>query len=588
MSEDYLDALSTFAIESSHAQTVEDVLWLLTNEIVASLGFEDCVVYLTDDSGCHLQQVAAYGNKSSQPLVVDNPITLAFGQGITGRAALLQHPVMVNDVRLDTDYVVDDQPRLSELAVPIVVATRTIGVIDSEHSRANFYTRRHQQTLEALASIIAAKYQQAGLLHELKRSEEAALFAAAHDPLTGLANRSQFMVWADQCLHKRSNSKVYLAMIDLDRFKSVNDRYGHEAGDRLLKEVARRFKIILPSTIQVARLGGDEFALLSEDDNLDGLAIGQLITECFQDPIDLTVDLVLVGVSIGLALLDEHTAKTSHWLRRADAMLYRQKAVGQSGFMIYPEREGDKVPLEVVIHTELADVLDSKQFDMALQPIVDIDRGVVIGFESLIRWNHPAYGFIAPDQFIPVAERSGLIRALDLCVIEKVAEMFHTIDTSQYISINLSPASLSLLSENEVLMNLAKREGPRLCVEVTERSMVANFELASAGLTALRNLGVKVFLDDFGTGYSSLSYLHKLPVDALKIDRSFVANLAPDTKEASVVRTIFALASSLKLGVIAEGVELDQQAKYLMSMGVTAAQGYLLGRPQLVNPQHWG
>lgn len=580
MSQDYLGALSRFAIESAHVQTVDDVLWLLTNDIVATLGFEDCVVYLTDGAGSHLKQVAAFGNKSTQPQVIDNPITLEFGQGITGRAALLQRTMLVDDVRMDADYVLDDEQRLSELAVPILVGGQTIGVIDSEHSRPHFYTKRHQQTLEALASIIAAKYQQASLIEELKRSEKTAIYAASHDSLTGLANRAQFLLWAENALQAHDKSKSYLAMIDLDRFKSVNDRYGHEAGDKLLCAVSQRFQEALPQEVRVARLGGDEFALLVECATTTAEELGHTVVRCLEQPIDLQVDRVMVGASVGIAGLDDRVEKVSQWLRRADAMLYQQKTLGVSGVMVYPERQGEGVPVEVVIHTELAGLIDSKGFGIVLQPIVRLSDSTVLGFEALIRWNHPIFGEIGPDQFIPVAERSGLIRRLDNCVIEDVAKLFDVIEKHQYISINLSPASLSMLEQNETLMALADRVGERLCVEVTERSMVANFELASVGLEYLRSKGVKVFLDDFGTGYSSLSYLHKLPVDTLKIDQSFVKNLGPNTTEESLVRTILALATSLDLSVVAEGVETDEQRRHLIALGVPKAQGYFFGRPK--------
>lgn len=234
-----------------------------------------------------------------------------------------------------------------------------------------------------------------------------------------------------------------------------------------------------------------------------------------------------------------------------------------------------------MIHTELSRVIDAKTLDIALQPIVAMDTSEVLGFEALVRWSHPTYGSIRPDQFIPVAERSGLIRLLDTCVVEKVGELFRVIGDQQYISINLSSASLSMLERNQALMTLAERVGPRLCVEVTERSMVANFELAAQALQRLRALGVKVFLDDFGTGYSSLSYLQKLPVDTLKIDQSFINSLSENTPEESLVRTIAALAASLDLDVIAEGVETAEQQGQLQALGLRKAQGYLYGKPEL-------
>ena len=575
----YLEALSRFAVAAASVQRVEEVLWLLTDEIVADLGFEDCVVYLADEKREILRQVAAFGQKSPSPHVISNPIELRFGQGITGRAASTAESILVNDVRKDPDYVIDDQARLSELAVPIVVEGQVIGVIDSEHSELNFYTQEHQFTLEALASLIGAKYQQARLLTQLKRSEAEALYTAAHDSLTGLPNRAQFLKWIQAKLSLRGAS--VLVLLDLDRFKVINDRFGHEAGDDLLIAVARRFKGAIPTNAKLARLSGDEFACLIEGEVDEAKSIVNTMLASLEEPIQLKADRVNIRASAGMAMMDAMISDASSWLRRADAMLYQQKATRESGLMVYGEDLHANLSLQSELDVEIETAIAEKQFRVALQPIVRLRDGCAVGAEALIRWIHPNHGFIPPNDFIPSAERSGQVKGIDSCVVDLVGQCFQRDDSDSYISINLSPASLSVLNDDAVLHRLAERFGSRLRVEVTERAMIANFELAAAGLEHLRSRGVRVLLDDFGTGYSSLSYVHRLPVDALKIDQSFVARLGEDKRSESLIRMITALADSLSLDVIAEGIETEQQRDLLKGLNVEFGQGYLFGKPAL-------
>ena len=576
----YLQALSRFAVAAAGVHRVDEVLWLLTDEIVAELGFEDCVVYLADEKRETLRQVAAFGQKSPSPHVISNPIELRFGQGITGRAAAIAKSILVNDVREDPNYVVDDQARLSELAVPIVVEGQVVGVIDSEHSELNFYTQDHQFTLEALASVIGAKYEQAKLVTQLRRSEAEALYAASHDPLTGLPNRAQFLKWLDAKLNLAKGSSV-LVLLDLDRFKVVNDRFGHTVGDELLVAVAERLKRAIPTNAKLARLSGDEFTCLIEGNVTEAKAITQSMLDSLKQPIELKADLVNIRASAGLAQMDPTMGDSSSWLRRADAMLYQQKGVGESGLMVYGEHLRTNLGFQSELEVEIETAIAQKQFRFALQPIVSLEDGCTIGAEALVRWIHPKHGFIPPNDFISSAERSGHVKGIDGCVVDLVRDWFEHNDSESYISVNLSPASLSVLNDDTTLHCLSEEFGPRLRVEVTERAMIANFELAAAGLEHLRSHGVKVLLDDFCTGYSSLSYVHRLPVDALKIDQSFVARLGEDTRSESLIRMIIALADSLSLDVIAEGIETEHQRALLKSLNVEFGQGYLFGKPVL-------
>ena len=262
-------------------------------------------------------------------------------------------------------------------------------------------------------------------------------------------------------------------------------------------------------------------------------------------------------------------------------MLYQQKGLGESGLMVYGEHLRTNLGFQSELEVEIETAIAQKQFSVALQPIVRLADGSAVGAEALVRWIHPNHGLIPPNDFIPVAERSGQVKGIDGCVVDLVRDWFEHNDSERYISVNLSPASLSVLNDDTTLHCLAEEFGPRLRVEVTERAMIANFELAAAGLEHLRSHGVKVLLDDFGTGYSSLSYVHRLPVDALKIDQSFVARLGEDTRSESLIRMIIALADSLSLDVIAEGIETEHQRALLKSLNVEFGQGYLFGKPVL-------
>jgi diguanylate cyclase (GGDEF)-like protein len=398
--------------------------------------------------------------------------------------------------------------------------------------------------------------------------------------LTGLPNRAQFLKWLDAKLNLAKGSSV-LVLLDLDRFKVVNDRFGHTAGDELLVAVAERLKRAIPTNAKLARLSGDEFTCLIEGNVTEAKAITQSMLDSLKQPIELRADLVNIRASAGLAQLDPTMRDSSSWLRRADAMLYQQKGLGVSGLMVYGEHMVTQLGLQSELEAEVEMAIAQRQFRFALQPIVSLKDGCTIGAEALVRWIHPKHGFIPPNDFIPSAERSGHVKGIDGCVVDLVRNWFERNDSERYISVNLSPASLSVLNDDTTLHCLAEEFGPKLRVEVTERAMIANFELAAAGLEHLRSRGVKVLLDDFGTGYSSLSYVHRLPVDALKIDQSFVARLGEDKRSESLIRMITALADSLSLDVIAEGIETEHQRDLLKSFNVEFGQGYLFGKPVL-------
>ncbi|NCG36712.1 MAG: diguanylate cyclase, partial [Actinobacteria bacterium] len=304
----YARAVIEFTKAVIDTESVEEVLWLLTDDIVQDLGFEDCVVYLMDEVRSKLVQRAAYGNKKSGNAEVLNPIELDLGEGITGRCAAEQQPILVNDVSKDPSYVRDDKVRMSELAVPILSGGAVIGVIDSEHSSKNFYNSQHVATLKALSSIITTRYENSRALRDLRESEAKLRHLANFDPLSKLPNRHNFMdtlATAARRCDEGELTSIAVLILDLDRFKLINDAYGHAAGDELILWASEKFRDVLPESMFLARLAGDEFAVLVTDHfSVGPVAVGEMLLAALDSPISLTTSDVRISVSIGGA---QHT-----------------------------------------------------------------------------------------------------------------------------------------------------------------------------------------------------------------------------------------------------------------------------------------
>lgn len=417
-----------------------------------------------------------------------------------------------------------------------------------------------------------------------------------HDALTGLPNRSCLRDRIDLALARlrRHPERVFAVLfLDLDRFKVINDSLGHQAGDAVLKESAQRLAACVREPDTVARLGGDEFAILMED--FDGAAdaelVAQRVIQALSLPMRAADKEVLTSASVGIAFGDRTYRSADDLLRDADIAMYRAKSRGRHCYELFDRRLHREVVDTLDLETELRAGLDSGAFEPFLQPLRALAGGAIAGFEALLRWHHPTRGLLAPGEFLRVAEDSGLIEAIDWRVFELACRAAAALpEPGQFITVNVSPRHFTHADFDWRLLELidACGIGPeRICIELTEGSLLTNTEQVRAILGRLREAGVLAALDDFGTGYSSLSYLHRFPLRMLKIDRSFIAELGdgPNSASAGCVKAILALARSLEMEVVAEGIETAAQHEALLALGCELGQGYLLGRPLPI--AHW-
>ena len=419
---------------------------------------------------------------------------------------------------------------------------------------------------------------------ELKAKEAQAHHLAYHDVLTGLPNRALFNDNADKAVTRaRHGEEVAIMLLDLDRFKNVNDRFGHFAGDALIQEVARRLSRVLERPEAVARLGGDEFAvlLLPEElaEGIDGI-LDRILAD-LRRPYDILGNQAHIGVSIGVALAPECGSDRTDLMRKADIALYRAKDEGRDCYRFFTDSMDETVQLRATLESDLRVAIASGQgLSVHYQPLVDSDRRKVTGLEALLRWHHPQRGWIAPPLFVPVAEETGLICALGDWVVGeacKVAAEWPKLS----VSINLSPVQFCDEGFAERTCRLVREAGVsahQIEFEVTEGVVLDQNELVRGALRRLRQEGFRIALDDFGTGYSSLSYLRDFEVDRIKIDKSFVQGLGQTLDAGAIVTAVVTLGHAMGLQVTAEGVETADQEDFLRSAGCNVLQGYLFSR----------
>jgi diguanylate cyclase (GGDEF)-like protein len=377
-----------------------------------------------------------------------------------------------------------------------------------------------------------------------------------------------------------------LLLMDLDRFKEINDTLGHHRGDLLLEQVGTRLKSVLFEPDIVARLGGDEFAILvpklaaTEHINM----VIQKVLRALEAPFVIEGLPIAVEASIGIALYPDHGANPDSLMQRADVAMYAAKQSG-SGYIIYDPKHDQHSPRRLALMAELRQAIENDQLSLHYQPKIDLKTNRVIGVEALVRWQHQQYSFIPPDQFIIPAERTGLIRPLTLWVLNtglRQYQVWHQAGMEISMAVNLSARNLQDAQLPEQIAELARTCGVAsglLELEITESAIMADPTHAMEVLTRLRGMGIRISIDDFGTGYSSLGYLKKLPVDEIKIDKSFVIGMAEDKDDVVMVLSIINLAHNLGLKVVAEGVENQETLNQLAAFGCDEAQGYFWSHP---------
>ncbi len=421
---------------------------------------------------------------------------------------------------------------------------------------------------------------------ERKAAAKHIAFLAHHDMLTGLANRALFGDRLTQALAMadRSQGKVALVCLDLDGFKLVNDGFGHPVGDALLREVAGRLGLALRDTDTLARLGGDEFAIVqpfAEQPNAAAV-VARRVVDLLATPFEIDGNHIAIGASVGIALYPDDAAGGDALLKRADLALFRAKQEGRGTFCFFEPEMDQLLQRRRLLEHDLRHAIAHEALELHYQKFCRCGSLEVIGYEALLRWNHPTRGAIPPSEFIPLAEESGLILPLGRWTLEQACREASVWPNERCLAVNLSPTQFGQSDLVAMVGEILARTGlspARLDIEVTEGVLISNTARALHVLRGLKALGVRVTLDDFGTGYSSLSYLRRFPFDAIKIDRSFIQGLGVDRESGMIVHSILALCRSLDLRVTAEGVETADQLAILESYGCERVQGYLLGHP---------
>ncbi|NMX79770.1 MULTISPECIES: phosphodiesterase DibA [Pseudomonas] len=432
----------------------------------------------------------------------------------------------------------------------------------------------------------------------MKNSEHELAHLAHHDPLTDLPNRLLFTDRAEQALasaqvHKRGCA---LLLMDLDHFKIINDSLGHNVGDQLLKLVAERLSGLFGPGVTLARLGGDEFAVLAEScpQVVQAAALAQRMLNAMKDPFIFDGNQLFISASIGISLFPSDALSAEQLLRNADSALFKAKSAGREGYALYTEELTAHAQHRVEIAGELRRALDQHELRVYYQPVHDLHDSRLVGVEALVRWQHPERGLVPPGEFIPIAERTGLIAEIDAWVMDQACrQMCQWLADGaplSFIAINVSSrlfARRELYEQVAQVLHTTGLDPAFLELEVTESAVMDDPEVALEQLHRLRELGLRLAIDDFGTGYSSLLRLKRLPVQKLKIDQGFVAGLPWDEDDAAIVRVVIALAKSMGMQVHAEGIEQVEQARFLLDQECDMGQGYWFGRPMPADEIDW-
>lgn len=423
-----------------------------------------------------------------------------------------------------------------------------------------------------------------------RRSLEAQLrHQALHDPMTGLPNRALFADRLEHALARAARDGKPLAalMIDLDEFKTINDGQGHAAGDAVLTAVAGRLQHVVRQMDTVARLGGDEFAILLEDTNEEqAVALGRRLERAMQPPLQLEIGELLVRLSIGVAVCQPPGCLFDELLRSADAAMYRAKS-GGGGVELFNPGMHDELSRRLGLKSALEDAVDRHELVIEYQPIVDLRLGGPIGAEALLRWQHPVHGLVAPDEFIPLAEESGLIVPIGRWVLAEACRQTHAWQQlselqSFTISVNVSPRQLRHggLCEDVAAALAQSALAPQcLIIELTESMLIEDIEVAARQLAALKSLGVHIAIDDIGTSRSALGQLRRLPIDIIKLDRTLVSGLAEGDRDCAIASAVLRLGQSINARTVAEGVEGKAQLRRLEGLGCDLGQGFYFARP---------
>jgi diguanylate cyclase (GGDEF)-like protein/PAS domain S-box-containing protein len=576
-----------FAAESDPEQVLTDLL----DEAVAVLGGHNGTLTRWDAVNSVLVPVRNTVPTAGEYTVIE------VGAGVSGRAIEQRAPVLLNDYQNEsgTETPAGKAGIRAAVAVPLLHEGRLLGALSvNTYDPVRHFTDEDAEVLEllaGLASAVLANLERTAELaeanRELRQARDEAQRQALHDSLTGLPNRTLLRDRLQQAIlvGERDKSGVALLIMDLDRFKDVNDTLGHHTGDELLQQVGARLRGILRASDTVARMGGDEFAVvLPLARHADVAArVAESLVQALEQPFTLAGHAVSVGVSIGIAMYPEHGVDVKTLLRHADVAMYVAKR-GGSGHAVYAWEQDVHDPDRLSLIGELRAAIEHSELVLHYQPKLSLRTGFCDRVEALVRWQHPQRGLIPPDNFIPLAEQTGLIKPLTHWVIREALRQcraWQDVGLNIAVGVNLSMRNLHDPDLVDQISQLLKATGVRaesLKLEVTESALMTDPKRALGSLARLRAIGVEIAIDDFGTGHASLSYLKQMPVEEIKLDRSFVRDMCTDKNDYTIVRSTIELAHDLGLRVIAEGVEDQATWELLADLGCDLAQGYYMSR----------
>lgn len=529
-------------------------------------------------------------------------LDLAPGEGLPGMVYQSGKAIWLSDVDSETHFVRKLSAAASGIragcAFPVLIGQKTAAVIE-------FYVDRTVAPDSALLKLIGQVGTHLGRAIERQRAENRLIHDASHDPLTALPNRALFLDRLNQVIargNRNRQARFAVLFIDLDRFKIVNDSLGHFAGDNLLTQVGNRLQNALrgddtiaanhgaADTGTLARLGGDEFTVLLSDikDPSDAVRVANRLGDALRLPFVVDGQEIYTSASIGIASSTSGYATAEAILRDADIAMYRAKTLGKARCELFDQNMYAAVLKRLALETDLRRAIQNGEFVLHYQPIISLRTQTVVGFEALVRWRKPDGELVYPDEFIKITEETGLILALGHWVLHEACRTAYALQAqfprehSLTMSVNISPrqfAQPDLVTQIRSTLRETGLDPHCLRLEITESVTIDDPKRVASVLTELKELGVRMSIDDFGTGYSSLSYLHSLPLDALKIDQSFVARMGKDAESLHIIQTIVGLANNLGLEIIAEGAEIACQVAKLQSMGCEFIQGFYFSKP---------